>query len=130
MGVFYYGRVIGGLAIFEGTKHQYPLYDTLAMGIQMMLFSYLLGRTDSQERSVIEIWADSRATTRLGSSLLSIVAIVALGHDLYLGVFAPHLATKRQGLGTVGPTGQLFEGYPHQPPLFGDGKGVSSGKTC
>src|SRR3546814_3610189 len=73
MGVFYYGRVIGGLAIFEGTKHQYPLYDTLAMGIQMMLFSYLLGRTDSQERSVIEIWADSRATTRLGSSLLSIV---------------------------------------------------------
>src|SRR3546814_1442010 len=80
MGVFYYGRVIGGLAIFEGTKHQYPLYDTLAMGIQMMLFSYLLGSTDSHERSVIEIWADSRATTRLGSSLLSIVAIVALGH--------------------------------------------------
>src|SRR3546814_5112546 len=72
MGVFYYGRVIGGLAILEGTKHQYPLYDTLAMGIQMLLFSYLLGRTDSQERSVIEIWADSRATTRLGSSMLSI----------------------------------------------------------
>src|SRR3546814_14959481 len=104
MGVFYYGRVIGGLAIFEGTKHQYPLYDTLAMGIQMMLFSYLLGRTDSQERSVIEIWADSRATTRLGSSLLSIVAIVAIGHALYLGVFAPHLATKLLGLVTVGPT--------------------------
>src|SRR3546814_15143918 len=107
MGVFYYGRVIGGLAIFEGTKHQYPLYDTLAMGIQMMLFSYLLGRTDSQERSVIEIWADSRATTRLGSSLLSIVAIVAIGHALYLGVFAPHLATKLLGLVTVGPTEQL-----------------------
>src|SRR3546814_3573317 len=31
MGVFYYGREIGGLAIFEGTKHQYPLYDTLAI---------------------------------------------------------------------------------------------------
>ena len=43
LGVFYYGRVIPGLAIFEGTKHQYPLYDALAMGVQMMVFTYLLG---------------------------------------------------------------------------------------
>ena len=27
LGVFYYGRVIEGLALWPGTKHQYPLYD-------------------------------------------------------------------------------------------------------
>jgi hypothetical protein len=36
LGVFYYGRVIPGLAVWEGSKHQYPLYDALAMGVQMM----------------------------------------------------------------------------------------------
>ena len=57
LGVFYYGRVIPGLAIFEGTKHQYPVYDSVAMALQMMMFAYLLGRTDDQGRNVIEIWA-------------------------------------------------------------------------
>ena len=31
LGVVYYGRVIEGLALWPGTKHQYPLYDSLAM---------------------------------------------------------------------------------------------------
>src|SRR5690349_8371986 len=51
LGVFRYGRVIGGLARWEGTKHQYPLYDALAMGAQMMVFTYLLGRTDPAGRT-------------------------------------------------------------------------------
>ena len=55
LGVFYYGRVISGLALWEGTKHQYPLYDALAMGVQMMVFTYLLGRTDPQGRTVIDM---------------------------------------------------------------------------
>ena len=59
LGVFYYGRVIPGLALWEGTKHQYPLYDALAMGVMMMVFAYLLGRTDPEGRTVIEAWADS-----------------------------------------------------------------------
>mgnify|MGYP000331883435 FL=1 len=50
LGVFYYGLVIPGLAIFEGSKHQYPMYDALAMGVQMMVFTYLLGRTDEKGR--------------------------------------------------------------------------------
>src|SRR5687767_6218123 len=58
LGVFYYGRVIEGLAIREGTKHQYPLYDALAMGVQMMVFTYLLGRTDAGGRTLVEAWAD------------------------------------------------------------------------
>jgi hypothetical protein len=115
LGVFYYGRVIPGLAVAEGTKHQYPLYDSLAMGVQMMVFTYLLGRTDFEGRNVIEMWADKMSTSRLQSSLLSIVAIVVIGNVLYGAVFAPHLVTKLGGWVTAGPTGPLFPGVPNQP---------------
>jgi hypothetical protein len=115
LGNFYYGYVIPGLAIFEGTKHQYPLYDSLAMGVQMMVFTYLLGRTDSEGRNVIEMWADKRSTSRLGSSALSIVAVVVIGNLLYGSVFAPHLVTKLGGWVTAGPAEQLYPGVPNQP---------------
>ena len=115
LGVFHYGRVIEGLALWPGTIHQYPLYDSLAMGVQMMVFTYLLGRTDSLGRTVVEVWADARSKTRLHSSLLSIAAFIAIGHVVYLSVFAPHLVTKVLHLQTVGPTEQLFEGVPNQP---------------
>jgi hypothetical protein len=115
LGVFYYGRVIEGLAIREGTKNQYPLYDSLAMGMQIMVFAYLLGRTDSLGRSLVEAWADSKAKTRLGSSVLSIAAVIVIGHAVYLSVFAPHLLTKVLHMQTAGPTEPLFEGVPNQP---------------
>jgi hypothetical protein len=115
LGVFYYGRVIEGLALWEGTKNQYPLYDALAMGVQMMVFTYLLGRTDSQGRSLVEIWADSKAKSQIRSWLLSVAAFIVIGHVVYLSVFAPHLVTKVLHLVTVGPTEQLFEGVPNQP---------------
>ncbi|HVK99810.1 MAG TPA: spirocyclase AveC family protein [Dongiaceae bacterium] len=114
-GVFYYGRVIEGLALWPGTKHQYPLYDSLAMGVQMMVFTYLLGRTDQQGRTVVEMWADSKAKSPVGSASLSIAAFIVIGHVVYLSVFAPHLITKVLHLQTVGPTEQLFEGVPNQP---------------
>jgi len=116
LGVFYYGRVIPGLALWQGTKHQYPLYDALAMGVQMMVFTYLLGRTDTDGRTVIDMWADARSTTRLRSALLSIVAVVVLGHVVYGAVFAPHLVTKELDLVTAGPSEQLFHGVRNQPP--------------
>jgi Spirocyclase AveC-like len=115
LGVFYYGRVIPGLALWEGTKHQYPLYDALAMGVQMMVFTYLLGRTDPEGRTVIDVWADSKAKSRLQSLFLSVLAVVVIGHVLYGSVFAPHLATKLSGQVTAGPTEQLFPGVPNQP---------------
>lgn len=115
LGVFYYGRVIEGLAIREGTKHQYPIYDAIAMGVQMMVFTYLLGRTDTLGRTLIDAWADSKTNSRLRSSLLSIAAFIVIGHVLYLSVFLPHLVTKQLGLVTVGPTEQLFDGIPNQP---------------
>ena len=115
LGVFYYGRVIPGLAIREGTVHQYPLYDSAAMAIQMMLFTYLLGRTDAPGRNVLELWAEHRSKSRAGASVLSGVAVVAVGNALYGAVFAPHLVTKLGGWVTAGPTGELFPGVPNQP---------------
>ena len=115
LGVFHYGRVIPGLALFEGTKHQYPVYDALAMALQMMVFAYILGRTDSKGRNLIEAWSDSRTKTALRSSLLSVAAVVVVGHALYLAVFTPHLVTKLMGKVTAGPSGQLFPGVENQP---------------
>jgi hypothetical protein len=115
LGVFYYGRVISGLALWEGTKHQYPLYDALAMGVQVMVFTYILGRTDPQGRSLIDVWAESKSNSRLQSAFLSIAAVIVLGHAVYVAVFAPHLVTKMSGLVDAGPTEQLFEGVPNQP---------------
>ena len=120
LGVFHYGRVIPGLALFEGTKHQYPVYDAMAMALQMAVFAYLLGRTDAAGRNMIEVWADSRTEGRLRSGLVSIAAVVLVGHALYLSVFAPHLVTKLQGDVTAGPTEQLFPGVENQP-LHGGG---------
>jgi len=115
LGVFHYGRVIPGLALWQGTKHQYPLYDALAMGVQVMVFAYVLGRTDAEGRTVVDTWADARTPSRLRSSLLSLLAVVALGHAVYGAVFAPHLVTKLTGRVTAGPTEQLFPGVPNQP---------------
>lgn len=115
LGIFYYGRVIPGLALWEGTKNQYPLYDALAMGVQMMVFSYLLGRTDSAGRTVIDGWAERRSASRVRSSVLSVAAVIVLGHALYGAVFAPHLVAKLQGWVTAGPTEQLFPGIANQP---------------
>lgn len=120
LGVFYYGRVLPGLALFEGTKHQYPLYDALAMALQMAVFAYLLGRTEPDGRNLVEVWADSRTTSRLRSGALSVAAVVLVGHALYLAVFAPHLVTKLRGDVTAGPTEQLFPGVENQP-LHGGG---------
>jgi Spirocyclase AveC-like len=115
LGVFYYGRVIPGLALFEGSKHQYPVYDAVAMALQVAVFAYLLGRTDPDGRNLIEVWADSRTKSRLRSGLLSVAAVVLVGHALYLGVLAPHLITKLRGDVTSGPSEQLFPGIENQP---------------
>ena len=81
----------------------------------MMVFTYILGRTDPDGRTVIDMWADSRAKGRVGAAVLSVLAIVVVGHAVYAAVFAPHLATKLLQLQTVGPTEPLFEGVPNQP---------------
>jgi hypothetical protein len=115
LGVFYYGRVIPGLALWEGSKHQYPLYDALAMGVMVMVFAYILGRTDPEGRSVIEAWAHTNSPSRLWSTVLSILGVVVVANLLYGAVFTPHLVTKLEGQVTAGPTTPLFPGVPNQP---------------
>jgi hypothetical protein len=115
LGVFYYAYVIPGLGLFEGTLHQYPIYDAIAMGVQMMVFTYWLGRTDSEGRNIIEIWADQRSTSHLQLSIVSIVAVVIIGNLIYASVFVPHLITKQLGYVTSGTGEQLFPGVPNQP---------------
>ncbi|MCV7055165.1 spirocyclase AveC family protein [Mycolicibacterium gilvum] len=115
LGVFVYGYVIDGLAIFQGSRYQYPVYDAVAMGLQMMVFTYLLGRVDEEGRNVIEVWSDRRSSSKIGSSLLSIAAVVVVGHLMYGAVFAPHLATKLGGYVTEGPTEQLWPPIENQP---------------
>jgi len=83
--------------------------------VQVMVFTYLLGRTDTQGRTIIDVWADSKTSSRLQSAFLSIAAVILLGHAVYLAVFAPHLITKVSGLVDAGPTEQLFEGVRNQP---------------
>ena len=122
LGVFYYGRVIPGLALFEGTKHQYPLYDAVAMALQMMVVR-LPARPDGRRRAatVIEIVGrleDDEPAQVVGSSRSSRSSSSAT--SLYLAVFAPHLVTKLMGQVTAGPTEQLFPGVENQP-LHGDG---------
>ncbi len=115
LGVFYYGRVIPGLALWEGTTHQYPLYDALAMGVMVMVFAYLLGRTDSEGRTILEAWAHRSSPSPLWSTVLSIVGVVVVANLLYGAVFTPHLVTKLNGEVTAGPTAPLFPGVPNQP---------------
>jgi hypothetical protein len=115
LGIFHYGRVIPGLALWQGTGHQYPLYDALAMGVQMMVFTYLLGRTDPEGRTIIDAWADTRTKNRARSTALSVVAVIVIGNLLYGAVFAPHLVTKLAGWVTAGPTAELYPGVPNQP---------------
>jgi hypothetical protein len=115
LGVFYYAYVIPGLGLFEGTLHQYPIYDAIAMGVQMMVFTYLLGRTDAEGRNVIEMWSDKVSTKRVQSAVLSVIAVIVIGNALYAAVFAPHLITKQLGCVTSGTGQQLFPGVPNQP---------------
>ena len=63
-----------------------------------------------------DIWADAKSNGRLGSSLLSVLAVIVIGTALYGAVFAPHLATKLGGWVTAGTTAELFPGVPNQPP--------------
>ena len=109
LGVFYYGHVIPGLALWQGTKHQYPLYDAVAMGVMMMVFAYILGRTDPEGRTVIEAWAAAKSPSASRSTVLSVVGVVVIANLVYGAVFAPHLVTKLEGQVTAGPTAPFFQ---------------------
>ena len=80
LGVFYYAYVIPGLGLFEGTLHQYPIYDAIAMGVQMMVFTYLLGRTDAARPQCHRDVGRQGVENRVQSAVLSVVAVIVIGN--------------------------------------------------
>ena len=88
IGVFYYAYVIPGLGLFEGTLHQYPIYDAIAMGIQMMVFTYCSAGRIARPQCHRD-GADRLAKTKVQSAALSAVAVIVIGIVLYSSVFAP-----------------------------------------
>jgi hypothetical protein len=114
-GICRYGHAIEGLVIRAGTIYQYPLYECLTMGVTLMVLTYFLGRTDLAGRTLIEVWADSKAKSALGSAFLSIIGFIIVGNVTYLLVFAPNLATKVLHLQTVAAAEELYAGVPNQP---------------
>ena len=98
--------------MFEGTLHQYPIYDAIAMGIQMMVFTYLLGgrmpKGATSSRCGPTRCPRPVFSRRSCPSSRSIV----IGNLLYGAVFAPHLVTKQLGYVTSGTGEQLFPGVP------------------
>ena len=107
LGVFYYGRVIPGLAIGEGTTHQYPLYDSLAMGIQMMVFTYLLGRTDAKDAMSSRRGRPKGRRPDCKSRSCPSIADHRDRKPALRAVFAPHLITKARRLGDRGAPGPV-----------------------
>ena len=87
-----------GTGDLEGSKHQYPIYDAIAMGVQMMVFTYLLRRTDAQGRNVVEMWADRMSKSKAQSAVLSVLAMILIAHLDVQAVFAPHLVTNRRAM--------------------------------
>ncbi|GFG95378.1 hypothetical protein MTIM_12570 [Mycobacterium timonense] len=115
LGVFYYGRVIPGLAIRERDHAPVPALRLAGDGHPDDAV-HLPAGPHTQGRNVIEMWAQNRSKSRVTSSLLSVVAVIVIGNVLYGAVFAPHLATKLGGwVTTEPPAGELFPGVPNQP---------------
>jgi hypothetical protein len=85
------------------------------MGVLTMVFTYLLARTDSEGRNVIEMWSDKVSKTKAQSAIMAMVAIIVVGNVVYGAVFLPHLVTKLGGYVTSGPSEQRFPGVPNQP---------------
>jgi hypothetical protein len=81
----------------------------------MMLFTYLLGRTNEQGRNFIEVWAANRSKSGTGATVRTIASIVVIANVAYLSVYTPHIITKMLHLQTTAPKGQLYDNVPNQP---------------
>ncbi len=113
-GLYRYGRVPPNTALFPGTVRQYPLYDALAMGMQMMVFTYLLA-TRINGQDIVHYWLSSRTAGKPVPAWKSIFVVVVAMHIMYLSLVIPHLIVNLAGLATVAPVQELYEGIPNQP---------------
>lgn len=114
-GLWRFARTAPGLVLFEGTKFQLPLYCFLAMGILIMVATYLTGRVSDKGENIFELWSKSRGHSGMKPHAISLAGFVLAAHLFYLLSMAPHAFTKITGLQTSVSDAQLFEGIPNQP---------------
>src|SRR5260370_404050 len=64
LGIFDLAYVVSGIGLFEGILHHSPIYDGMAMGIQMTVFTYLREWKNPQGRNVLQMWPEKMSSTR------------------------------------------------------------------
>lgn len=114
-GFYRFAWSISGLTLWPGTIHQTPLTINVAMGIQVAVLAYAVGRRDNQGRTVVESWSSRHTSTPAAATALSIVVIVVVAHIAYLAVMAPYAAVNALDLANLPAGAQIFPGIPNQP---------------
>lgn len=108
-----FARTAPGLTLFPGTLAQVPLTVYLAMGLFMMVVTYLLGRRIGADEPVLERWVAARTAPGAGRLFATAAAYIAVVHLVYLATMVPHVITKLAGMLTLaGP----IQPYPEIAP--------------
>jgi hypothetical protein len=111
---FHYERAVAGLALFPGTPHMFPLYMSTAVGTQIMLVAYLLGRANRRGVPVIETAAAQLLRgwpPRLAVAVFSVVTL----QMAYLAQLTPHIVIKSDHLARLSVTRPIYPPSPNQP---------------
>jgi hypothetical protein len=109
-----FARTTPGLTVFPGTAAQVPVTVYLAMGLFMMVATYLLGRRIDDE-PVLDRWVATKVRPGPARTVAVAVAYVAVTHAVYLATMAPHAITKHAGMLTVAGPEQPYPGIAPQP---------------
>jgi hypothetical protein len=118
IGLWRFARTAPGLVLWGDSKYQVPVYCFIAMGVPIMLFTYMVGRRDDRGDTLIEGWARKRFSTSNRARLLATGAgFVLMAHAIYLMTMIPHVITKVNGQQTTVSEEELFtdDGIPNQP---------------
>jgi hypothetical protein len=109
-----FARTTPGLTVFPGTAAQVPVTVYLAMGLFMMVATYLLGRRIDDE-PVLERWVATKVRPGAVRTVAVAVAYIVVTHAVYLATMAPHAITKLAGMLTVAGPAQPYPGIAPQP---------------
>jgi hypothetical protein len=109
-----FARTAPGLTVFPGTAAQVPVTVYLAMGLFMMVTTYLLGRRIDGE-PMLDHWVATRVAAGSGRVVAVGFAYVAVAHAVYLATMTPHVITKLAGMLTVAGPAQPYAEIAPQP---------------
>lgn len=115
LGLWRFARTAPGLVLWPETKFQVPIYCFLAMGLPIMVATYLTGRANDRGENLFESWSRRMGHAGWKPHLVSLIGFVAAIHLVYGISMAPHAFTKIYGLQTTISPEELFAGFPNQP---------------